>query len=72
MVITCAIFYGAYANIHEKNFKNAQLLAFAINNVQTKLRLQQEEIDQLKNQLKEMEESPYTGSVEVPPPPPQP
>jgi hypothetical protein len=71
MVITCAIFYGAYSTIIEKDFKNKHILALAINNVQTKLKLQQEELDQLKNRMKELECN-YNGSVEVPPAPPQP
>jgi hypothetical protein len=72
MVITCAIFYAAYSNIYEKNFKNTQLLALAINTAQTKLKHQQEEIDTLKKQLDKILNENYCGSVDEPPAPPQP
>ena len=72
MVITCAIFYAAYSNIYEKNFKNTQLLALAINTAQTKLKHQQEEIDALKQQLDKFLNDNYCGSVDEPPAPPQP
>jgi hypothetical protein len=72
MVITCTIFYAAYSNIYDKNFKNTQLLAFAINNVQNKVKQQQEEIDFLKEQLNKLLTESYCGSVEDPPAPPHP
>lgn len=55
MIITCSIFYVAYSNIHDKNFKNTHLLALAVNNVQTKLKIQQGEIDKIKLQIEDIE-----------------
>jgi hypothetical protein len=68
MVITCAIFYGAYSNIYDKNARNFQFLAFAISNVQTTLKNQKEEIEQLKEKVNELEKN-YSDMIELPTPP---
>jgi CII-binding regulator of phage lambda lysogenization HflD len=73
MIITCAIFYSAYSNIHDKNNKNTHILYFAVNNVQTKLKQQQEVIDKLKIQITDIEKrmNHYIPSNdELPPPQP--